>query len=285
MNQRKANTTVSTCGRCGSLVETAAPRCLQCGRRHPALFGLRPWLDRLFSIHRPLARPLALALVVIYLITVLVAQQQQDVAGDGLSRFSPGWVSLVNWFGAMFTPAIVINHEWWRLVTACLLHGGLFHMLFNGYALWQLGPLLESAYGPARLIILLVVAGIAGYLVSLPFVDISVGASGALFGLIGASIAFGKRRGGEQGAMIRGYGIQWLVIGLAFGFIMPGINNWAHGGGALAGFGVAWLFDPYGPRRGRESDGVRIGALACILVVALAIAFQVHFAFFGTHYR
>lgn len=272
--------TVSTCGRCGVLVDVDAKRCPQCGRLYPALFGLRRVMDRMFPLGSHFSKPLVMGLVVVYLLTVLVSRKVVGTSeAGGFSAFSPDVRVLVFYFGAHFTQFILEQGQWWRLITACLLHGGLIHLLFNGMALFQLGPLIEQAYGPARFTILFVLTGIAGYLASLPFVMApSIGASGAVFGLIGAAIAYGKRRGGTHGQTIRDYGIRWLVYGLAFGFLVSGINNYAHAGGALAGFGIAWFFDVYRTQRGRESDAARIGALACGLLVLVAIGLAVQFA-------
>ena len=270
--------TVSTCGRCGVLVEADAKRCTQCGRLYPALFGLRGHLDRMFPLGAHFSKPLVMGLVVVYLLSLLVSKKFVGTPEGGLSALGPAFGVLVVFFGAHDSVAILARGEWWRLVTACFLHAGVIHILFNGMALIQLGPLIEQAFGPARFTILFVLTGIAGYLASLPFVTYSVGASGAVFGLIGAAIAFGKRRGGTQGQVIRDLGIRWLVFGLAYGFMVSGINNYAHAGGALAGFGIAWLFDLGRIQRGRESDAARIGALACGLLVLIAIGFAVHFA-------
>lgn len=281
----------SICGRCGALVETSQIRCGNCGRKYPALFGLRPILDRIFPLGVGFTKPLLMVLVVIFLATVLASRKLGEVQGSGFSALAPGIETLAVFFGACFDgiyrferfsnfgPFVLEGGHWWRLVTACFLHGNIMHILFNGYALYQLGPLIEHVYGPARFTILFVLSGIAGYLVSMPFGHVSVGASGALFGMIGAAIAFGKRRGGTHGKLLRDAAIRWLVIGLAFGFIIPGIDNYAHGGGAVAGFGLAWFFDIYQVQRGRESDAARIGALACLLVVLVAIGFAVTFAF------
>src|SRR5690606_26277828 len=106
-------------------------------------------------------------------------------------------------------------------------------------------------------------------------VPITFGASGAVFGLVGAAVAYGFRRGGEHGAAIRGYGFQWLAYGLLFGFLVPGVNNWAHGAGAGAGFATAWTFDVWALQRGRESDGTRLLALLLIAVTAVALVWGV----------
>lgn len=268
--------TIHTCGRCGCLVEAKSRRCPQCGRLFPSLFGLRPVLNRMFDPDRPIAKPLVLFLVVIYLVTVLVAQRRGDAAGPGLGRFSPGGRTLIL-VGAYFRP-LVESGQWWRLVTACFLHAGPLHILFNGWALYQLGTLVSTAYGNARFLVVFLLSGVTGYLASLPFVDLSVGASGAICGLLGAALTYGLRRGGSYGEYLKGAMIQWLVLILVYGLLVPGVNNYAHLGGAAGGFAVAWLFqtDHYAPRR--ESDGVRLLALFCGAVTLVCFVFAVRFA-------
>ena len=127
--------------------------------------------------------------------------------------------------------------RWWTLLTAIYLHGGILHIIFNVLWIRQLGPEIEQLYGPARLVVIFTVSGIAGFVVSnwigVPF---TIGASGSIFGLLGAIVAFGRKRGGVFGRMVlRQYG-QWALVLFALGFFMQGVNNWAHGGGFLGGF-------------------------------------------------
>lgn len=123
--------------------------------------------------------------------------------------------------------------EVWRLVTAMFLHGSVPHILFNMMALWQIGSVLEQFLGRSKYLSLYFTAGIAGsvvsYLLNNPMV-ISVGASGAIFGLMGAYAILVKKLGSRDNSI-------WGVIGLnlAFGFIVPGIDWKAHVGGLIAG--------------------------------------------------
>ncbi len=262
-------TTITTCGSCGALVDPKAKRCHQCGRLWPALLGLRPGLDRLFSREHSFSKPFALFLVVVYLATVLVGQRTGNVGPGLLEKFNPGpGVTLPA--GVAYTP-FILGGDWWRTITACLLHAGIVHILFNCFALFNLGRIVEQIYGNARLTIVLFVSGVVGYVVGLPFVPMSLGASGAICGLIGAVLAFGFRRGGTHGEMIRGQALQWILYLAVFGFVVSGINNYAHFGGAAGGFAAAWFFDAHQLQKGKESDRARLIAIACILVTLLAI--------------
>lgn len=267
----------TTCGRCGVVVEADATRCPKCGRLWPSLFGQRRRLDAWFDNDRPFSKPLGLFLIALFLLTCLVAQRRGDFVSAGLFGLGPGIATLVQ-FGGMYTDAFLAG-EWWRPITGCLLHAGILHIAFNVVALWQLGSLIVAAYGNARFTILLFVSGTLAFITTMTRVPFTIGASGAVFGLVGAAIAYGYRRGGEHGAMVRGYGFQWLAYGAIFGLLMPGINNWAHGAGAVVGFATAWTFDVWRLQRGRESDGARLLALGMILVTAVALIWGVTVGF------
>ena len=146
-------------------------------------------------------------------------------------------------FGAKQSYAIFQEHQWWRLITAGFLHGGLTHILMNGWVLMDLGAQVELVYGPARMIVLYVVTSAAGFLLSAWWSPaLSIGASAALFGFIGAMIALGVANPSSVGQMIRKLYLRWALYGLAFG-LLPGfhIDNAAHIGGLAAGFGLGYV--------------------------------------------
>jgi rhomboid protease GluP len=145
-------------------------------------------------------------------------------------------------FGAKYTP-IVFAGDWWRLVTAGFLHGGLLHILMNSWVLFDLGTQVEEFYGTARYLVFYVIATMGGFLASCYWNPaISIGASAGIFGLIGAMIAVGVTHQSSLGLAIRGLYIRWAIYGLIFG-LLPGlaIDNAAHIGGLVAGFAVAYV--------------------------------------------
>ena len=147
-------------------------------------------------------------------------------------------------FGAS-VPGAAFRGEWWRLVTAGFLHGGLFHIAMNSWVLFDLGAQVEELYGTARFLCFYVLATIGGFLVSSLWGHFSVGASAAVFGLIGAMIAMGVRhKQSPMGQAVRGLYIRWAIYGLLFG-LMPGlrIDNAAHLGGLATGFALAYIAD------------------------------------------
>jgi len=175
-------------------------------------------------------------------------------------------------FGAKYTPAIFLGHQWWRLVTAGFLHGGFVHILMNGWVLIDLGAQVEIVYGPARLIVFYVLTSIAGFLLSAWWSPaLSIGASAALFGFIGAMIALGVANPSSVGQMIRKLYLRWALYGLAFG-LLPGfhIDNAAHVGGLACGFVLGYAAGiPAHSTYARERLW-QIAAGACVLLTLVS---------------
>jgi rhomboid protease GluP len=145
-------------------------------------------------------------------------------------------------FGAKYNAGLAAG-QWWRLVTAGFLHGGLFHILMNSWVLFDLGAQVEEIYGAARMLVIYFVSTVFGFYLSAVWSPApSVGASAALMGLIGAMIALGVRHKSPLGSAIRGTYIRWAVYIILFG-LLPGlrVDNAAHIGGLAAGFGTAYL--------------------------------------------
>ena len=142
-------------------------------------------------------------------------------------------------------PPLVMQGQYWRLVTSMFLHIGVLHLVLNGWALYQLGGLFEIILGPGRLLLVYFATGIAGSIASLFFTrSLSAGASGAIFGLLGALIAFLMKRRERLTPQAKSLLMQlvfWAVINVFFGFSTPGIDNSAHLGGCIAGFLIGLL--------------------------------------------
>ncbi len=174
-------------------------------------------------------------------------------------------------FGAKYREAIQLG-QWWRLITAGFLHGGLFHILMNSWVLFDLGAQVEEIYGATRLIVFYFAATIFGFYLSTVWsAGLSVGASAGIFGLIGAMIALGVRhRAHPLGAHIRGLYVRWALYGFIIGLLFPATDNAAHLGGLAAGFGIAYLAGTPRLVEGWRERVWRVAALACILLTALA---------------
>jgi len=169
-------------------------------------------------------------------------------------------------------PFLVTEGQLWRIVSANFLHGGLIHIAANSFALWQLGRLLEKLVGTGRFLAIYAVGGIAGAAASALAANaaMSVGASTAVFGLLGAFAVVHWRYGLELPAGIRQSGRWWLVILLANGAIslIPFVDATGHAGGFVGGALVCWVTLRTEP----GAPGGRVGSvLAALSVVVLAV--------------
>jgi rhomboid protease GluP len=172
--------------------------------------------------------------------------------------------------GALNAAAIAESGQWWRLLTVMVLHGGLIHWAFNSWALWAFGPTLENLLGRARFVALYVGAGLVGAAASFAFnqTQLGVGASGAIFGLLGALVAYFFRRRQSGGSVPLQNLLLVLLLNLFIASQSRSIDNLAHIGGFLAGLAAMALYDAAGPR----SRGLQAAALATPFVAGVALA-------------
>ena len=168
----------------------------------------------------------------------------------------------------------VLQGEWWRLVSAIFLHGGVEHLVGNAVALFVLGMVCEHAFGRGQFVVLFVAAGIGGSLVSmLTSPGPSVGASGAIFGLQGAAIVLFRRHRERLLVRDRRIGVVLIVWGLytiAQGILTPYVDNGAHVGGFIAGALLARQLHPVVLEP--PSSAVRARIRRQVWVVALVLA-------------
>ncbi|MGD0201399.1 MAG: rhomboid family intramembrane serine protease [Bryobacteraceae bacterium] len=192
-------------------------------------------------------------------------------AGNGNALFDLDGRTLFQ-FGAKYRDAIVLG-QWWRLVTAGFLHGGILHLLMNSWVLFDLGAQVEEIYGATRLLVIYFAATVGGFYLSMIWTPaLSVGASAGILGLIGAMIALGVRhRAHPLGGAIRSLYIRWAVYGLALG-LLPGlrVDNAAHIGGLAAGFVVAYAAGTPRLVGGWGEHLWRILSYLCLALTALA---------------
>lgn len=139
-------------------------------------------------------------------------------------------------YGAKFNP-LIIEGEWWRFITPIFLHIGFLHLLMNTLAVYYLGTVVERIYGSARFLFIYLFAGFCGSLASFAFIpNLSAGASGAIFGCFGALLYFGLM---DRKLFFRTMGMNViivLIINLALGFSLSGVDNAGHIGGLVGGF-------------------------------------------------
>lgn len=168
-------------------------------------------------------------------------------------------------FGANFR-GLVQAGEVWRLVTSMFLHIGLIHLVVNMYSLLIIGKQLESFLGKWKFLIVYLGSGILGSLLSVVVhSSISAGASGAIFGLLGSLLYFGYHYRLYLGTVLKTQVIPIIIINLLIGFMVPGIDNFAHIGGLVGGYLLTMILGV--PGKTKKSDRIN-GSIVLILLVA-----------------
>ena len=251
-----------SCSNCGRPICTECMTSTPVGMRCPECSRQRTQVRTLSSL-RP-SPELTKVLIAINVIAFLA----QSLGGAGL-RTGGGEVYRQ---GVLFGP-LVADGEWWRLITGGFLHGGILHLGLNMYALWFLGNLLEPALGRVQFALIYVVSllgGSFGVMLLSPTAP-TVGASGAIFGLLGAALVIGRSRGMDL--MASGLG-PILLINLAVTFLIPNISIGGHLGGLAAGALVALVLTTLGERRrtlpAAYVASAALGVVAIIGAVVLA---------------
>ncbi len=264
------------CPACGKLVGVKDARCWNCGRMYPGMWGYG-------ALFRKLGNDLGFVNIVtggcalLYALTLIA--DTSHIGGGGLFGFlAPSRVSLIV-FGAAGPGPVLGLGRWWTVLSAGWLHGGLLHILFNLLWVRQLAPATAEVYGPARMVIIYTAASVVGFTASSLAVfapgilgmvlgggrgyTITVGASAAIFGLLGALVHYGQRGSSQIGRQ------AWMyaLILFAFGLFMRGVDNWAHLGGFAGGWLVSRWLDPLKPERGDHL----IVALLCLVLSAAAV--------------
>jgi rhomboid protease GluP len=260
------------CPGCRKLLNREAPFCPHCGLRRPGAWWKRLALRGGLRDPHQAVRVLVGINAGMYVISLLISPQAAHVSFNLLTALSPSNQSLLQ-LGA--TGTIPIDHlqRWWTLLSANYLHGGILHILFNMLALRQLIPLVGALYGINRLIVLYTLTGVSGFWVSyVAGVPFTIGASAALCGLIGATLYYGKSRGGLFGEAIYRQVGGWAIGIFIIGLLIPGINNWGHGGGmaagALLGFVVGYR------ERSEEQPWHALLAAVCMVATGLVLAWM-----------
>ena len=263
------------CPSCGNLVGTVATRCPQCGASvRFSLAAASRSLGRLMPTTSPATYGILTISCVIFAVSFLATFSKNG----GIGMPGGGFLGILN-FGAI-DGDVLQRLGWsmplpydlaqpWRLVTAIFLHASILHIFFNMWVLMDIGPQIEELYGSARFTFICVVTGVCGYLLSSFMGKYSVGASGALLGLIGMMLAVttGRRSIGMQ--MMRNQILRWLVYIVVWGFLFPGVDNWAHLGGFVSGFVLGKLMadrPPASPEERKRAYAMGWGAALTVVV-------------------
>ena len=253
------------CAQCNQLVGVNEETCPFCGAWRPGLFGWAPVLRSVIGTRLDQTALIVGATVTLYVLALLLAPEAILESSGFMSILRPANRALYQL--GMTSGFVWELGWWWTLLTAIYLHGGLLHIFFNVMWIRNLCPVASDAYGPARAFVLFNISGAAGFLVSNIMSGAqTIGASGAVFGLLAALIVYGQKRGQS---MLTQQLWQWAIILGIFGFLMPGVNNWAHGGGFVGGW-VAAQFMGFSDEH-RESAGILLTSLALIVLTAIGI--------------
>lgn len=256
------------CPNCRKLVSRTAAACPYCGLTRPGSSWKSGGLAALFGEGRDLVRLIILCNVVMFVYSLLI-DPRFGLSASPFHLLSPSNRSLLV-LGSTGTIPLFQFGAWSSLVSASYLHGSLLHILFNMLALNQLGPLILREFGSSRMFVIYTVSGVGGFIISaLMGVRFTIGASAAVCGLIGAALYYGKSRGGAYGNAVYSQISGWAMGIFVFGFFVPGINNWGHGGGMAAGALVALLLG----YRERKADRFshRFAAMLCMLTTGAVL--------------
>ena len=271
----KRQTTGSVvCASCGYLVGVRDETCYHCGRRNPGLWGFAPALR---SLGNDLGFvPFMTATCIFLYVMSLIATGPGVLQGGGMMNFLSPALYWQVFFGAAGAVPVFEMNRWWTPLSASWLHGSALHILFNVYWIRSLAPGVAELYGPGRMVVIYVVAGVAGFLLTsftgvifggLPILQgapYTVGASASIFGLLGALVYYGKRGGSS---MIGSQAWSMALFMFIFGFIMSGVDNYAHAGGFGGGYLTAMWLDPLKQERVNHL----LWAVICLALSLLAI--------------
>lgn len=271
------------CPACGSLVGTTATRCHQCGASLTfSLAAASKSLGGLLPETAPVSYAILTVCCALYVATLIVTVRLTGFAmprGGLMGIFNLGAINSHVLIAAGASLPLGYNlAQPWRFLTAVFLHASILHIGFNMWVLMDIGPVVEEMYGSARYFFIFVVTGIGGYVLSSLFGNFSIGASGALLGLIGVLLAMsmGRKSAGMQ--MLRSQMIRWLIYILVFGLVMRGIDNFAHIGGFITGFALGKLMvsrPPVSPEERKRAYllgwGAGLAVVASFAMVVLRI--------------
>jgi rhomboid protease GluP len=253
------------CPQCGRLVGVNEDKCPFCGAWRPGLFGWATVLRRSLGGRLDLFTLVVGTCGTLYALALLLQPEAVLQSGGLMSLLSPGSRALYQ-LGMTGGLAWQLGW-WWTLLTAMYLHGSLLHIVFNVMWIRNLGPSVAEVYGQGRAFLLFNIAGAGGFLASNLATGVpTIGASGSIFGLLAALIVYGRRRGSS---MMTQQLWQWAIILGVFGFLMPGINNWAHGGGFAAGWVAAQLMNLDDDRQ--DNSWVLLSSLGLIVLTLVGV--------------
>ena len=264
------------CPNCRKLISSSEAKCPYCGTARPGSWYKNNAWTRGFRDPGQFVKYIIAVNVGMYIISILFNPKGAGLSMNPLTFLSPSNDSLFL-LGATGTMPIDRYHRLWTLISAGFLHGGILHIFFNMAALRQLAVVTNREFGVYRMFAIYTLSGVIGFWVSyLAGVAFTIGASASVCGLVGAILYYGKSRGGVYGKNLYRQVAGWVVFIFAFGLLVPGINNWGHGGGILAGIALGYLLGYQEKKKEKLFHKILAGACAAatlgILVWAILSA-------------
>ena len=261
------------CPNCKKLISASESKCPYCGTKKPSSWWKNNSWTRGLRDSDQFVKIIIAVNVGMYLISILLNPRATGLSMNPLTFLSPSDTSLFI-MGATGTVPIDKYHRLWTLVSASFLHGGILHIFFNMAALRQLATVVNREFGVYRMFVIYTVSGIIGFWISyLAGITFTIGASASVCGLVGALLYYGKSRGGIYGRNLYRQVFGWVVFLFIFGLIVPGINNWGHGGGILAGIVSGFLLG-YQEKK-KENIIHKIFAAVCAMVTVAVLMWAV----------
>lgn len=213
--------------------------------------------DKANEVFQPKKPTITYALIIINIVVFILSLLNESIVDDF----------------CVWNIGVVKYHEYYRIITGTFLHAGLMHIAFNMYALYILGKQMESFLGKWKFLIVYIISGIFGSLLTLAIHGenfAAVGASGAIFGLLGSLLCFGYHYRVYLGTVIQNQIIPLLVFNLAIGLMIPGIDIFGHIGGLIGGYLATMAVGvPYKGNTQERINGFVIGTIILVFLIYL----------------
>ena len=258
------------CPNCKKLISSQEPNCPYCGISRPGSWWRNNVLIRTIGDADRFMQAIIYTNIAMFVISLLFNSRMPGLSLNPFYILSPENRSLFD-LGATGAALIGRYHRYWTLISANYLHAGILHLLFNMVAFKQLAPLVIREYGTFRMFIIYTLGGAIGFWISYRAgVIFTVGASASVCAMIGSILYYGLSRGGIYGRAIYMQIGGWAIGISLFGLLVPGINNWGHGGGFFGG-AVLGYFLGYQERIKEKSFHQILGVGCAVLTIFILV--------------
>lgn len=279
--RRGDRATTKMCRECRALIPAGAGRCPECGAStaHIRSGGLGRRVSRVLPFEMTATMMLISSWFVMFILGTILTMTLAPRGGAESPTPLQAIMSL-DWRALLMTGAneghLSSGPEPWRLLTAIFVHAGIIHIGFNTMAMVWIGQLVEGIYGSSRMFVLFILTGVAGNVVSLWWNGLmwrQMGASGAIFGLVGVTAVYAYANSDRLAQALRGMVVRIVMWAVLLSFI-PHIDNVAHFGGMLSGAALAWILPSPSSTPGAPAERLwRIAAWILAVLCAAALAF------------